>query len=181
MEHKQRIMKFTKDEDLMKFRVGNIYKQLLMVMIKMKMQIIKDGYEKQWNIKFKNSVSLIEFYEYPFINIYRTNNNSLKYIIMKFIREASIYYYNMNPSQGYVNSYMELYNSFNDKPTVTKTSKPKQFEDIGLSPELSTQIRKKGGRRRSASIRTSKKSRLLLSNKKNSSKRRKSTKSKKTS
>ena len=31
------------------------------------MQIIKDGYEKQWNIKFKNSVSLIEFYEYPLL------------------------------------------------------------------------------------------------------------------
>ena len=69
---------------------------------------------------------------------------------------------------------MELYNSFNDKPTVTKTSKPKQFEDIGLSPELSTQIRK-GSRRRSASIRTSKKSMIIVVEQK-SSNQRKSTK-----
>ena len=39
---------------------------------------------------------------------------------MKFIREASICGITES-SQGYVNSYMELYNSFNDKPTVTKT------------------------------------------------------------
>ena len=96
---------------------------------------------------------------------------------MKFIREASIYEYNKSPSQELVNSYMELYNSLDDKPGVIKTSEPKQSEDKGSSPEQSTRIIKKGGRRsRSSSIRSSQKSRLLLSNKKIRSKRRKSIK-----